>query len=360
MQGAAVLLVVLGCAAVCVACNSAMDCSLNGDCVSGACSCAPHWEGDSCSRFKLRPVTFPQGYGMTPNHTTWGGGVVAVGGEYHMYVAAMTNGCGLGTWRTNSRVEHAVAKSPEGPYSFHDIAIDTWSHNPQPFILPDGRYCIFHIGTGEDGPHGGQNCSGNATSAPSPRSPLAGSRVHVSESPSGPWTPLDTTLPGCNNPAPWVMQNGTLFVVCNERNLIRADRVEGPYTKVATLPGAAKGVYEDAFLWTDSRGWHVLYHLYDNSEDPTQCVTSSVSAHLYSKDGFKWTAGGEQPYTTQVELTSGGTITVATRERPKLLFDSSGPTHLINGVCGATDCEPTPCVACKKQFWDYTLVQALG
>ena len=65
----------------------------------------------------------------------------------------------------------------------------------------------------------------------------------------------------------------------------------------------------------------------------------------------------------QVALTSGETITVATRERPKLVVDAAGrKTHLVNGVCSAPACPdgpPTGCVDCKYANWDYTLVQPL-
>lgn len=57
------------------------------------------------------------------------------------------------------------------------------------------------------------------------------------------------------------------------------------------------------------------------------------------------------PYGTQVQLTSGETVTVATRERPKLWFNRNGQkTHLFNGVCSAENCPNGPatgCVDCK-------------
>jgi hypothetical protein len=46
----------------------------------------------------FKPVTFPQGYGMRPNVTTWGGGAIFDGSKYHIYVSRMTNDCLLKTW----------------------------------------------------------------------------------------------------------------------------------------------------------------------------------------------------------------------------------------------------------------------
>ena len=92
-------------------------------------------------------------------------------------------------------------------------------------------------------------------------------------------------------------------------------------------------------------------------------MNSTVSMHTYSKDGFTWHAGAEQPYTTQVETTAG-IVTVSTRERPKLVFNAAGQmTHLVNGVSGASQCEfggpPSACTNCKLRFWDFTLVAPL-
>ena len=58
-------------------CSSALDCSLNGACsASGVCDCEKPWHGPQCELMMFKPVVFPQGYGMAPNLTTWGGGAI--------------------------------------------------------------------------------------------------------------------------------------------------------------------------------------------------------------------------------------------------------------------------------------------
>jgi hypothetical protein len=86
-----------------------------------------------------------------------------------------------------------------------------------------------------------------------------------------------------------------------------------------------------------------------------------VSAHSFSKDGIQWTMSKTAPYGTNVPLKTGTSVTVATRERPKPFFQNGLMTHLINGVCGASNCtdSKTGCVDCKYNHWDYTLVQPL-
>lgn len=469
-------------------CSTALDCSLNGLCTAGVCVCAAPWHGPGCELIKFKPVTFPQGYGMAPNLTTWGGGAIYDAGtkKYHSYISSMTNDCGLETWGENSRIEHGVADTVTGPYEFVDVAVPTWSHNAAPIALPDGTFAIVHIGGGTGAADGGRNCTcevipggcppppppppcpagydiqgwrcytaacaaksgctgsnhcdcgddigepklapcqnrsscaaevaraceathgcdkftvifgksgtaggaklfGNASklvpnkdwtgyvkigsaadlqleAAPATSAASSGgSTIHISKSLNGPWKPLSpNTLGGCNNPAPWVHPNATIFIVCGN-SLKRSESIEGPWREVTTFShaGGPKGAYEDPFLFTDIAGhFHLIYHVYTTDDHGETCTNSTVSAHVFSETGFDWHAHPVSPYGTHVELASGDHVVVATRERPKLFFNESGhATHLFNGVCGAPNCPgEAACVNCKTHAWDYTLVVPL-
>jgi len=115
----------------------------------------------------------------------------------------------------------------------------------------------------------------------------------------------------------------------------------------------------------DSDGhFHIICHVYKYSEDRSTCIRSTVSAHLFSEDGYKWHLGDEQPYTTNIMLSNGTQLHLSTRERPKFQFDpeTGVMTHLISGVCSAPACPDGPstgCVDCKYDNWDYTLVMPL-
>ena len=52
----------------------------------------------------LRPAPLPavQVY-RNASMWSWGGSVIFVGGRYHIYAAAFTEGCGLSAWETNSQ-----------------------------------------------------------------------------------------------------------------------------------------------------------------------------------------------------------------------------------------------------------------
>eukprot|EP00911_Craspedida_sp_UC1_P001909 UC1_evm2s1466 len=448
------------------------------------CVCDKPWSGPNCETMRFKPVSLPQGYGMRPAKTTWGGNVIFDNdsNKYHLFVSAMTNNCTLQHWGRNSRIEHAISDTMTGPYVFSDIAIPTWSHNAAPVKLADGTFAIFHIGDGTGTANGGDNCtllattdattissssssssdrdySGKMTTFnPTPNSANhyidqaasnpttllnfrgsgsardsttagvkraatggakggaagSGSTIHVSKSLSGPWSPLSpNTLGGCNNPAPWVHPNGTLYCLCSN-NVLRAESIHGPWTRISSLShtGGPVGNYEDPFLYTDARGhFHLIYHVYNTHENPPhghECVNATVSAHAYSEDGFQWFMSSTQPYTTQVALlgtasgsdrsgsssnpnpnpnpnssngngSSGGSnlssngdkedksatdvnyLTVATRERPKIWFDTKTGqmTHLINGACLVDKCPNGPatgCVDCKYANPDATII----
>jgi len=253
-----------------------LECSLNGEKKGGACVCDKPWSGPECSTLNFKPVTFPQGYGMAPKLTSWGGNAIEdpKTGKFHIFVSAMTNNCTLQTWGKNSRIEHGIADAVTGPYKFVDVAIPTWSHNAAPIALKDGTFAIVHIGTGVGPVDGGANCShhgdpspGRPSAVPPPTAAeapaAAGSTIHTATSLNGPWVPLvKNTLGGCNNPAPWVHPNGTIYCLCGG-NVLRADSISGPWHGIASLKhsGGPAGNYEDPFLYTDERGWHLIYHV---------------------------------------------------------------------------------------------------
>eukprot|EP00040_Diaphanoeca_grandis_P020039 m.106302 g.106302 ORF g.106302 m.106302 type:complete len:451 (-) comp27712_c0_seq3:113-1465(-) len=402
-------------------CSTAVNCSLNGDCINGMCECDPPWNGTLCDTLNVKPVAFPQGYGMNPTiqaniNTSWGGSIVYDGGKYHMFVNTIVNECQLSAWFHNSRIDHGISDVITGPYTFRDTALNTFASNPAVVVLKNApyTYAMFHIGNGTNGGHQPENCTTASPKSPNgevhpawydspPKSTSDTTQldnsnaISVANSLNGPWVALpNNTLPPCNNPAPWVHPNGTLFALCDDA-FIRADAITGPWTPVGrSIPHSSGPVgwhYEDPFLYSTKRGFHILYHASNNHENPPlglNCHNSTVSAHVYSSDGYTWHTSHAQPYGNHIEVntvpSSNGvdqtrtspssvlssssssvstqTVIVATRERPKLWFNADGEiTHLVNGVCGASSCTDSPktgCMDCKYKHWDYTLVQPLG
>ena len=172
---------------------------------NGVCACDKPWSGRYCNKIKSLAVQAPsnnnsnsnsnatsigyQGYGMVPNVTTWGGGILAEKIQqqndndaknitmtdtilYHLYVSRIANNCPLEDFQSNSRIDHAVSNRITGPYTFVDVAIPTYSHNAAPIELAmtpspskshnrKWKYAIFHVGTGMNRIDGGKNCTNN-------------------------------------------------------------------------------------------------------------------------------------------------------------------------------------------------------
>jgi hypothetical protein len=217
-----------------------------------------------------------------------------------------------------------------------------------------------------------------------------GSTIHLADSVDGPWIPLQNhTLGDCNNPAPFVVfasceKAHIIYIVCSRAGhseLKRAEDIRGPWETVSVITPMntqaehkddLKEVhYEDPALYIDNRGFHVIYHAYIRNEHPPHghdCTKSTVAKYLFSKDGKQWHIAPGCPYGTQIEVKGQGNITIATRERPSLLFgkDASGQarmTHLLTSACSAPNCpggNPRGCVNCKYVHWDYTLIQPLA
>lgn len=285
------------------------------------------------------------------------------------------NSCPLNTWGQNSRCTHAVSDTPEGPYTFSDVSVQNWCHNPAVTVekRPDGSYLwsLFHIGTGDGGAV--KNCTAAAATVGSEGAATyntggggGGATLHTAPSPDGPWTPVPG-LPSCNNPAPFLARNGTYFVVCDGFQLYSAPSVTAAWTHVTTITAKGgnplPGNYEDGFLFIDPRdNWHVIYHVYrTGGASAHNCTPGNdgavVSGHYFSPDGFTWRASAVSPYGNVIDLADGTQQLLTTRERPKMVFNAAGdPTHLANGVCPSPGNFNTPiscpdvatgCVDCK-------------
>ena len=206
---------------------------------------------------------------------TWGGSVVADdAGNYHLYAAAMAEGCTLEQWATNSYIIHAVSATPAGPFArppgAAGLAVPLWAHNPQAVRHTDGTYLLFSIGA--------ENVTRPCTCpspvpagfCPRPKIYPWAERIqlHHASSPDGPWQPLGGIILG-SNPSPYVLHTGEVFVAFKGgMQIARAQSWRGPYKVITPYGGALPSssphfpTIEDAFLWHDpaSRRWNCLYH----------------------------------------------------------------------------------------------------
>lgn len=159
------------------------------------------------------------------------------------------------------------------------IALLPEAHNPATVVLPDGRLAMFHIGAGDNSSF--TNCTNDAFSSPTqvrdwqgksvgcmctpamptphslsslPLTPQSlgadqgngGQVVHVSsDGPAGPWKAVPLQM-GCNNPAPMVHPNGSIFMVCHGGGrgfeMYRTEQLGSEWTHVTTLPPSPPGM----------------------------------------------------------------------------------------------------------------------
>lgn len=351
-------------------CATNLECTLNGECVSGACVCDAGWGGPTCAVLKLTVTDPALGHPWGSPQSSWGGLPVfdPVGGNWHLFYSQIDRGCGLGAWSTNSRVVHAVSPEPLGPFVDVDVVQPAFSHNVQAFRTPDGVWVVWYIGCAQ-GEHV-VNCSSSspalplaartvppgapgsnpaAMCTPQPFGALGETYISYSwaPSPSGPWTPLgrpalegnlnrSTWWPWLTNPAPWLNRDGSVLLGVSGDGGIsgkcigfaRADAWNGTYviedlnqTK-APIPGG-----EDPFAWVNARGdRHALWH---------DVSGRSNGGHAYApaSDPFAWRVSTHVLYNGTITFPNGTVAVANDRERPKLLFDSSGtPLALWNGL----------------------------
>lgn len=129
------------------ACVTDLDCSLTGQCNSGACHCDAAWEGEQCERLAFVPagnetdVNSPWAL-HDLQVSTWGMGTAqrALGdGAQHMWGTELTGGCGITSWQSNSQVVHWTSATPlTGPWNRTHVALPPETTCPSAAVAPDG------------------------------------------------------------------------------------------------------------------------------------------------------------------------------------------------------------------------------
>eukprot|EP01111_Echinosteliopsis_oligospora_P010797 TRINITY_DN341_c2_g1_i1.p1 TRINITY_DN341_c2_g1~~TRINITY_DN341_c2_g1_i1.p1 ORF type:complete len:377 (+),score=75.90 TRINITY_DN341_c2_g1_i1:240-1370(+) len=345
-------------------CDYDSECYYNGVCESNACVCDPGWTGNNCSELILGKVQNTGAYGYSPNISSWGGDVIIVDDVYHMYVSEIIDGCGLCTWQTNSRIVHATSNSLSGPYIFRDVVLGVESSNPK-IIVVDGIYLLFHIGSGSGG--SSKHCSNagrmdiNDDDVNKMTIPYDSQGILSSSSPNGPWKPESPSGYGtCNNPAPFLMPNNSMIVICKAKPqwyaYLSTNSWKGPWTKEEVSfdgPYVSDYTWEDPFVWLDQKTqiWKMITHAIHHPSKPER-----VSGFAFSSDALNWTQSPVQPYGNQVETTTGQKLTFPNRERPFIFFDNEGNmVALFNGVTGHPYGDKEHCGV----DWTYTLSQPI-
>lgn len=192
---------------------------------------------------------------------------------------------GIQSWTRNCHIVHASSENASGPFTYRDTPVGPFSCNPHAIVLPNGSLALFHIGVcdqdfwtlvhwvlslldfregqprliqvvlmgcvGTGVGSASVNCTNKAPygNAPLPKehwpSQSVRATVHTSSGVDGPWTASPSDL-SCNNPAPAVHPNGTVYVVCHGgslhgqrggsmQTLYGGPTEHGPWRQVSTM-----------------------------------------------------------------------------------------------------------------------------
>ncbi len=185
-------------------------------------------------------------------------------GKVHLFVARWPKEFNVDPgWRSHSQIAHYVGDSPEGPFTFSDVAIagtgkDTWdkygAHNPHVQKVDD-KYVLFYIANSDyhQPPHPANQNIGMA----------------VSKSPYGPWTKVNgdgKILSPPNNPDYWnyhsdngvvnpafLQYNGGFLLYLKSQDakmgLAIAENLTGPYVQLPFPVSKNSMAIEDGYAF---------------------------------------------------------------------------------------------------------------
>ena len=387
------------------ACDTEIDCSLNGRCVSNECACFQGWGGPSCGTLALlsAPVTGAFGGGIGGNSSSWGAGVARdpATGTYIMYVDEITRGCGLGSWQPNSHCVLATSTTPEGPFARVRALQASWCHGSSLARDPvTGAWVFGHMAHAERGGACNQ-CANGTTPRGAPSGPCDadgdalpyGATAFVAAAgPLGPFAPAPGWV-NCGNGEAFFSANGSVAVACPE-----GSATADSFLSVSTAPSLAAGLagnwtrlpqtlsvapsnasvpyigfhWEDQTIWRDPRGhWHALMHAFrgQNTTLPEPgCVggggawsppgCTSLGGHAFSIDASHWWIGREPAYTALVRFADGSEARMRARERPHVILDGAG--ELAFFLSGVGDPGAGGNTGAPGADHSYTLLQAVG
>ncbi|GAA1717792.1 hypothetical protein GCM10009809_12150 [Isoptericola hypogeus] len=236
-----------------------------------------------------------------PGYTLWGASpVIDDEGRVHLFVARWPERNVDPAWRQSSEIAHYVADSPEGPFTFSDVALQgtgregDWDryapHNPEIKRFGD-TYVLLYI------------ANSDYRQPPHPNNQQIG--MAVADSPDGPWRKVnpDSANPGLLlapqeghftegrllvNPT-MLEHDGTYFIYFKTRfgaqtkfGVATSQNLTGPY-ELHDQPLTPEGVtIEDATVFVDDG--QIQFLVTDNHGDVTG-VTGG-GAMFFSEDGY--------------------------------------------------------------------------
>ncbi len=235
--------------------------------------------------------------GIEDNEWSYWGGDIKKGndGTYHLYVCRWAENSPKGhmQWR-DSEVVHAVSKNSIGPFQVKSVIGP--GHNPESFVLEDGRKVIYVINS-----------------------------YYISDNFDGAWKKQKfdfdnrdrKIIEGLTNLTFAKREDGSFLMVCRGGGVWFSKDGISPYLQVSNerVYPPVEGRFEDPVVWKTN----IQYHMIVND------WYGRIAWYLRSKDGINWKVDPGEAYMPGMVKYEDGTIEDWYKyERIKMLQDEYG------------------------------------
>lgn len=237
-----------------------------------------------------------------PKISFWGGNILkGDDGLYHLYVCGWAENSPKGhMFWPNSTVYHTTSKSLHGPYKI--IEEVGKGHNPEAFMLADGRVVIYVI----DG-------------------------YYISDDMNGPWSynhfEFDQRdrriIEGLSNLTFATRQDGSKLMICRGGGVWISKDGISPYQQISDkrVYPDVDGRFEDPVVWRDELQYHLIVNDW----------LGRIAYYQRSKDGINWITEAGEAYTPDISFHSDGKQEKWFKyERAKVFQDEYGRVEQMN------------------------------
>lgn len=257
--------------------------------------------GDTWGADSVRPRYIDNGI-EHPDISFWGGNIIQTPDrKYHLFVCGWPESAPKGhmEW-PNSTVYHATGDRLHGPFAIQDTIGK--GHNPEAFILNDGRVVVYVI----DG-------------------------YYIADNVNGPWQygkfkfdPRDRKIiEGLSNLSFAKRQDGSYLMVCRGGGIWISKDGIAPYEQITDkrVYPPVKGEFEDPVIWRDSLQYHLIVNDW----------LGRIAFYQRSKDGIHWVTEQGEAYMPGISFHRDGHVEHWFKyERPKVFQDKQGRVEQMN------------------------------
>ncbi|NLI64230.1 MAG: hypothetical protein GX367_05795 [Bacteroidales bacterium] len=309
---------------------------------------------------QLKPAIKKGGFEMK-DYWIWGSSIIkGEDGLYHMFADRWPKELGFNSWITASEVVHAIAKNPQGPYEFVNIALPKRkssffdglvTHNPR-IIKYKNTYYLYYFGTTYNFPTPSAN---EAWQDDYFEKAWMNKRIGIawSKNINGPWNRLDKPILEprpqkwdatiTTNPSPVIdpLTKRILMVYKSSSfssapplmlGITEAKKPLGKYKRLTDEPifrfdnHTKDNDVEDPFVWHNGE----YFELIMKDRFGHICGEDGAGLHATSQDAIQWHLSNPvKAYSRTVQWNDGTQTIQANLERPFLLIEEGKPTHLF-------------------------------